>query len=89
MGPTLEALCPLAALSQALGRIEGQEKPDLIHHSDRPKGSGSTDQRKNELLKGTVFHNIEEVQAAVSKAVDFYNNERPHMSIDMFTFAPP
>jgi transposase InsO family protein len=40
---------------------------------------------KNELLKGVVFHNIEEVKAAVSVAVEFYNNERPHMSIDMMT----
>jgi transposase InsO family protein len=40
---------------------------------------------KNELLKGVVFHNIEEVKAAVSVAIDFYNNERPHMSINMMT----
>ena len=40
---------------------------------------------KNELLKGVVFHNIEEVKAAITVAVDFYNNERPHMSIDMMT----
>jgi transposase InsO family protein len=40
---------------------------------------------KNELLKGVVFHNIEEVKAAVTVVVDFYNNERPHMSIDMMT----
>jgi transposase InsO family protein len=40
---------------------------------------------KNELLKGVVFHNIKEVKAAVAVAVDFYNNERPHMSIDMMT----
>jgi len=40
---------------------------------------------KNELLKGVVFHNIEEVKAAVTVAVDFYNNERPHMSINMMT----
>jgi transposase InsO family protein len=40
---------------------------------------------KNELLKGVVFHNIEEVKAAVTVAVNFYNNERPHMSIDMMT----
>jgi transposase InsO family protein len=40
---------------------------------------------KNELLKDLVFHNIEEVKAAVEVAVDFYNNERPHMSIDMMT----
>jgi hypothetical protein len=40
---------------------------------------------KNELLKGMVFHGIEEVKAEVTVAVDFYNNERPHMSIDMMT----
>jgi len=40
---------------------------------------------KNELLCGLVFHNIKEVKAAVTVAVDFYNNERPHMSIDMMT----
>jgi hypothetical protein len=40
---------------------------------------------KNELLKGAVFHSIEEVKASVRMAVDFYNNERPHMSIDMMT----
>lgn len=40
---------------------------------------------KNELLKDAVFHDIEEVRAAVSVAVNFYNNERPHMSIDMMT----
>lgn len=40
---------------------------------------------KNELLKGMVFHTINEVRKAVEKAVDFYNNERPHMSINMMT----
>jgi hypothetical protein len=40
---------------------------------------------KNELLKGAVFHSIEEVKASVRMAVDFYNNERPHMSIDLMT----
>jgi len=40
---------------------------------------------KNELLKDMRFSNIDDVIAAVSRAVDFYNNERPHMSIDMMT----
>ena len=40
---------------------------------------------KNELLKGVVFHNIEEVKTAVTVAVDFYNNKRPHMNIDIMT----
>ena len=40
---------------------------------------------KNELLKGKRFTNIQQVIDAVNKAVDFYNNERPHMSIGMMT----
>jgi putative transposase len=40
---------------------------------------------KNELLKGKVFKNIDDVIAAVALAVDFYNNRRPHMSIGMKT----
>ena len=31
------------------------------------------------------FRNIEEVKVAVANAVDFYNNEPPHMSINMIT----
>lgn len=40
---------------------------------------------KNELLMGMTFHSIEEVKTAVAAAVDFYNNERPHMSLDWKT----
>jgi len=40
---------------------------------------------KNELFRGIVFKTIAEVKSAVTMAVDFYNNERPHMSIDMMT----
>ena len=40
---------------------------------------------KNELLKGMRFHSIKDVKEAVEKAVKFYNEERPHMSIDMMT----
>lgn len=40
---------------------------------------------KNELLKGMRFTSISEVVITISRAVDFYNNERPHMSIDMMT----
>ena len=40
---------------------------------------------KNELFKDIRFSRIAEVVAAVAHAVDFYNNERPHMSIDMMT----
>ena len=40
---------------------------------------------KNELLKRKRFTNIPQVIDAVGKAIDFYNNERPHMSIGMMT----
>ena len=114
VGPTLETLYPLEALRMALKRIEGKDKINLIHHSDRgcqyasseyvqllkdhnirismtetgdPKDNAQAERinntMKNELLKGKRFTSIEEVIAAVNKAVDFYNNERPHMSINM------
>ncbi len=40
---------------------------------------------KNELLKGMTFTCIEEVQKAVEIAICFYNEERPHMSLDGMT----
>ncbi len=40
---------------------------------------------KNELLGGIRFTSVEDVRAAVAAAVDFCNNERPHMSLDMMT----
>ena len=40
---------------------------------------------KNELLKGYVFYDIEEARAAIRIAIDFYNNERQHLSINMLT----
>ena len=35
VGPTLETVYPLEALEMALKRLDGLEKIDLIHHSDR------------------------------------------------------
>lgn len=40
---------------------------------------------KNELLMGMTFNSIEEVNKAVAAAIDFYNNEHPHMSLDWKT----
>ena len=40
---------------------------------------------KNELLKGKRLHSLKQAKAAVEAAVDFYNNHRPHMSLDMMT----
>ena len=40
---------------------------------------------KNELLKGMTFHTVADVRAAVKQAVEFYNNERPHLSLNGMT----
>ena len=40
---------------------------------------------KNELFKDIKFHSIDEVIRAMEKAVEFFNNERPHMSLDNMT----
>ena len=40
---------------------------------------------KNEILRECKFHNIDEAEEAVNRAVDFYNNERPHMGVGMRT----
>lgn len=40
---------------------------------------------KNELLMGIKLYNIEQVEKAVSLAIEFYNNERPHMSLNGMT----
>lgn len=40
---------------------------------------------KNELLKDMEFFSIGGVKTAVEAAIDFYNNERPHMSLDGMT----
>lgn len=40
---------------------------------------------KNELFKGMEFYCISEVKTAVKAAVEFYNNERPHWSLDGMT----
>jgi len=40
---------------------------------------------KNELLKDMKFYYISQVKTAVKAAVEFYNNERPHLSLDGMT----
>ena len=40
---------------------------------------------KNELLKGMTFVSLDEVRQAVDKAILFYNEERPHLSLDGMT----
>lgn len=54
-----------------------------------PKGNAQAERinntMKNELLYGMDFSSIEQVREVVKQAVEFYNNERPHMSLDMMT----
>ena len=38
---------------------------------------------KNELLMGLRFESEAEAREAIAKAVDFYNNERPHEALGM------
>ena len=52
---------------------------------DNPQAERINNTIKNELLFGMKFHSLYEVRKAVRAAVDFYNNDRPHMSIDMMT----
>ncbi len=40
---------------------------------------------KNELLKDMRFNSTTEARTAIQKAVSFYNNDRPHMSINMMS----
>ena len=52
---------------------------------ENPQAERINNTMKNELLKGARFMSLDEVIAAISAAVLFYNEERPHMSIDMMT----
>ena len=40
---------------------------------------------KNELFRGMRFHSMEEARDAIGNAIEFYNNVRPHASLDMMT----
>ena len=40
---------------------------------------------KEEFLKDFQLRSLSDARAAIAKAVEFYNNERPHMSNDMLT----
>ncbi|UKK63517.1 IS3 family transposase [Prevotella communis] len=52
---------------------------------ENPQAERINNTMKNELLKGMRFTSLAEVIEAVDPAVVFYNEERPHMSIDMMT----
>ena len=52
---------------------------------ENPQAERINNTIKNEILLGCEFHNLREVKNTIAEAVDFYNNERPHMSIGMMT----
>lgn len=52
---------------------------------DNPEAERINNTLKNELFKDKEFHDIEEIREAMRAAVPFYNNERPHRSIEMLT----
>ena len=77
------------ASSEYVRLLEKQHIKISMTESGDPKDNAQAERinntMKNELLKDIRFVCIEDVKSAVSCAVDFYNNERPHMSIDMMT----
>ena len=52
---------------------------------DNPQAERINNTVKNELLKGLVYHSIEDLYNDLVAKIDFYNTRRPHMSIDMMT----
>lgn len=52
---------------------------------DNPEAERINNTLKNELFKDKEFHDIDEIREAMRAAVPFYNNERPHRSIEMLT----
>ena len=52
---------------------------------DNPQAERINNTIKNEIFKRKQFHSILEVRIEIDKAIEFYNTQRPHMSIDLMT----
>lgn len=50
---------------------------------DNPQAERINNTIKNEIFKRKQFHSILEVRIEIDKAIEFYNTQRPHMSIDL------
>lgn len=116
VAPSLDTEYTVQALDMALGRLDQESAPDLIHHSDRgcqyasllytnllksksiqismtehgdPRENAIAERvngiLKQEFLNDQVFSDMEQVKTAVTEAIAFYNNQRPHKSLDMMT----
>ena len=77
------------ASSDYIDRLKSRDIQISMTESGDPKDNAQAERInntiKNEILKGYRFTDIEQVRQAVRAAVEFYNTERPHMSIDMKT----
>ena len=77
------------ASSDYIKRLNDNHISISMTESGDPKDNAQAERinstMKNELLKDMRFSCIDEVIPAVARAVAFYNNDRPHMSIDMMT----
>ena len=77
------------ASSDYIKRLNDNHISISMTESGDPKDNAQAERvnstMKNELLKDMRFSCIDDVIPAVARAVDFYNNDRPHMSIDMMT----
>ena len=116
VGPTLETVYPLEALTMALATIDDDTASRLIHHSDRGCQYCSNEyvselkkrhvnismtqsgdplenaiaERANGILKVEWLYKMkistrEECRTILDRIIDFYNTQRPHMSIGMQT----
>ena len=70
----------MKALGQDI-RISMTEKSDPLENAIAERVNGIL---KQEYLANEYLH-IPEARLAVTEAISLYNNERPHMSIDMLT----
>ena len=52
---------------------------------DNPQAERINNTVKNELLKGLIYNSIDRLKEDMVVKIDFYNNRRPHMSINMMT----
>lgn len=52
---------------------------------ENPQAERINNTVKNELLKGLQYHTIANLESDLAVKINFYNNRRPHMSINMMT----
>jgi putative transposase len=68
------------------GRLRDNKIRISMTESGNPKDNAVAERVnntiKNELFKDMMFREISEVKVALKAAVDFYNHERPHWSLD-------